>query len=93
MEIVEKCFKVNDDFVEANFVKNREQFEKQRRALWQLSNVNESEITDDSSIIERALLQFLNETCLKSERKHFLMHSPLSQSSNKQFDTEREIDS
>jgi hypothetical protein len=84
MEIVEKGFKINDDFVEDDFAIDKEEFGKQRSPLWQFSKFKYSERTEDSSIIERALLQFLNDIFAKSERKHLKMQRPPSQFSNEQ---------
>jgi hypothetical protein len=81
-EFVEKCFKKKEDFVAENFAKEKEQFEKHRSPFWQLANFKNWEITEDSSIIERAVLQFLNDIFPKSERKHLLRQSPCSQFSN-----------
>jgi hypothetical protein len=67
MLFVEVLFKINREFEVTNFVKYKSEFGKHSIPIVQLSNLNDCEISDEALIIERALLQFMNDVLSKTE--------------------------
>jgi hypothetical protein len=85
MVITEKGFKTNEEFCDENFVKNKVEFGKQRSPIRQSSNIELLKITTDSSITVTHLLQYRNNSLVKTEQKHLFMQIPFAQFSRKQL--------